>query len=301
MVFNFHRLKFEKPVNQCQFCFTICESEKDHPLKECTLERRRKNLEEAWELDPKGFEKSASSMLKKKAETAASGVLQAAGSATGAAAGQVVKLVTGGTSLNVTVGKVASKAKRALFQDDPIPAAAFEDLSIKAKLTGKQSTIIASGLRSFKGRDFFEANMQQKREAQRNALEDFYSVEKHLFDSSKKEERNKSQVFRWVTYVKDINDFLGYIKDSRKYDPRKRVFILIGIDGGGTLLKSMCTIQEIYEPHMFSPVHSKPRLSHTWSYAQGIGPKYLDSGDYICIKNHLTILCNFDARKVILK
>ena len=119
---------------------------------------------------------------------------------------------------------------------------AVENLSIKNGLTVNQGKGMAAGLRSLKGRTFFEAGMKQKHQASQMEMEDFYAVEKSYFDSSKKEERKKSQVLRWISHVKDINGFIEYIRDVRMYDPRKRLFVLIFIDGGGKLTNHLLFI-----------------------------------------------------------
>ena len=109
----------------------------------------------------------------------------------------------------------------------------FPDITLGAGISQTQSDIVASKLRALKGRDFIEAGVRNKQRAMRGELDDFFKVEGHMVDSSKKDEQIVSQVQRYVSYVIDINEFVSYIKEARHYDPRNRIFIRFGMDGGG--------------------------------------------------------------------
>ena len=48
------RLKLEKPVKRCEFCFSITGRGINHGPDDCTLEKRRQNLADEWRKDPTG-------------------------------------------------------------------------------------------------------------------------------------------------------------------------------------------------------------------------------------------------------
>ena len=98
------------------------------------------------EQDPVGYEKSASKLIRKKAEESS---------------GDSIKLVnTAGRPLNLPKPNKPSSSK-ALFTDKPVSQQAFATMASQAHLTGNQQKIVAQHQRVWHGRDTLESNLRE--------------------------------------------------------------------------------------------------------------------------------------------
>ena len=118
-------------------------------------------------------------------------------------------------------------------------------------------------------------------------------------DSPKKTERlAEKKVERTLVFCNNLPGLIDHICHHREIDQEDRYYIMIGIDGGGSLLK-VCFNLEKYDPLV-----NQESLNKKWSYATGaFSKKFKDSGvNKLIVLGIVEDVCeNYDNVKFILE
>lgn len=258
------RLATPRPIKVCQRCRQVIGRGIFHPSN-CTITDRRENIRQSLEEDPRGAEIAASELLKQKAEEAPKG------------ASSVQIATKGPLPLSVPVPGSSNpmKARKCLFDNSPVPAAAVSQMMQSEGLSLNKVKGIAQNMRTWKGRDALEPGLMDKLRLADKSLEEFFTVTECQLDSSLKEERsNGGKVPRSVVHCNNIDGLIDRIRDHRKYHRGTDLECKIGIDGGGKFLKVCLNIERKFDDFT-SPEKQKSRSS----YADGASTSaFRDSG-----------------------
>ena len=237
------------PISRCSKCLQVIGKGISHP-KPCGIRQRRDNIEDIYSDDPRGAEILASKVIKEKAISAF---------------GSTISLSTAGPSLTLSKPSVPpSKATKALYKDQPIPAEELKKMMIAQNMSLNQMKRQTFLNRAFYGRNSVESGSIEKIRDMDKALEPFFTVKPLDFDSSNKDERTSGlKVNRSLVYCHDISGLLTHICKARNLE-NIEVHNKIGIDGGGGFLKVCLNVQT------FQNIEEGPeKKQSTFSYTEG--------------------------------
>ena len=242
-------------------CLQIVGKGVKHP-QPCGLVERRDNLENILDKDPRGAELLATSVIKDKVSESE---------------GNTIQLATSGPN-PLTIPKPdlpPSRARKALFKDEPVPASEVCKLMQVNNLSKNQLKKQSAIIRTWKGRKVLEPEVMKTISEMDMSLEPFFGSVDLEFDSHDKNERESGiRVSRSVSYCNDLSGLLQYLVKERGFESEEELRKKIGVDAGGGFLKVCLNLEE--ETHVQSENISKKQR---FSYTRGaFSSQFKDSG-----------------------
>ena len=265
---NRERIVVQKPVTVCPTCWQVIGKGIPHP-QPCSKSRRSTNESKRLDSDKNAKEKIASATIKEKQAEAPKNASS-------------ISLATGGNKQLQIPSPSVSSVKKCLFPpgEKQITAPEVQKMMVSGHMTLDQVVNYMKFQRNFSGRDLFEPGIESKLRELDKALIKFDSVRQVKMDSHNADERKRGQVNRDIAFTHDLRGLIKYLITARGYNPRSRLFIRFGCDGGGDLQKNEGSLKltmqiEKIEDELSSPPKSKQK----WSYAEGVSAdRFKDSG-----------------------
>ena len=117
-------------------------------------------------------------------------------------------------------------------------------------MTSNQSNSVAAGLRSIKGRTFFEPNLRHKLQDLAKSLRPFYKVKLIEIDSIDKTEilNPNGKVWRPLFYCDNIPGLIDFVSKERGHLHNTELFLKVGLNNAGSWLK-VCVNFEKAQSH----------------------------------------------------
>ena len=135
-----------------------------------------------------------------------------------------VRIKTGGSKLRVSMNPKEIKAKKLSLEN-------VEDMISKNNLSFNQTSHILSGFWKALGRNAVESNIMEKVVKKSHSEDQYFCLKTLPF-----QDKNENQIMKTIPVVRDIEQYLGHVYESRSLDPFEAK-VKIGIDFGGQSLK----------------------------------------------------------------